>query len=985
MDKRNSVCQVVGPLETLERGLLKAEFSKFGKINKIYINSRHVFAKVYLNNPIAAKEACAKLYGCHSWEVTLFSTEKTNKNTPENLNGNVSESGQSCPSHHSNSLTYENSFHSHDALSHSSGNNLDEIEDCYYVSGYVDIHGKPVDVLQGEDGKLFISLDDATSCGFNIYPKATYESISVPKELEMQALENYLVDQGIKYILNFKKTFNEDEMLGVIERVRKRLQNRQEESSFKSSRTVQNTHNKNFSITVKTDMPQPNLGNDQSESHIAQAQCSTESRYTQEPRPGYQAECDSLGQGWIQNNQPGQLANTRMRKPKSFENLLNNDIKPKSPAKDEMAKNWRETPSAAAAATSSKPKEHQDSLPKPEVEAIVGKLSKPAVRSRLDDASNAGSFRMPPLNVERLILDQGSSHKVKVSYMKPEKTGVFNGQLLEKDALIEEILLDLNQSFEGQPDLIMPYRNMLCMALYEDIWYRAVVLQIRPSGAIFAELLDYGNREDILTPIKELPEKWKKVPAQAIRFAVDQSYQNVQLKIDDEVGVLIMKHYEDNTHLVEISENVEGCNLAETHKEELQPKVSSTPVAVPTKISSSESMLTFEPEECFTELPPPFSVKLHPSESVIIVNISDGKLILRNKECGAVCKRIYEHIPQLEKKPITSPKVGQLVLCGNDFISGLHRAVIRTIMDNEAEVEFLDYYYRDSLPIKSLRNIDSQLASIPRGTIEFDYPSLSNITKEGEDVLATLIQQKKKLLTVQAKDEIDLLVPVETGQSILLKEKISERKKENGVGLPLPEQESPIPIAKLAVKENNDVSAGISIKFDDMSYVDIKKGTNTYCCYCCTGSGVTIMPVDDEALKHIETLGVIEPNDNTPYDVEEFHMCLATYEDVWYRAIVTEKKGDKREVMFVDYGNTEEVDVSHIRQLPKWLKNVPIMGCNATFHGIPDDPKVHRRLQQLVIDANFYNINVISCCSEDLSCMIEIPDIYSTLRSEGLI
>ncbi|XP_066142452.1 tudor domain-containing protein 1-like isoform X2 [Euwallacea fornicatus] len=984
MERRNSICRVDGPLETLERDLLKAEFSKFGKINKIYINSHHVFAKVYLNNPKAAKEACARLYGCHSWKISLFSTEKTNKNAPENPNGNVSENGSSCPSHHSNSFTCENSFHSHDALSQSSGNNLDQIEDCYYVNGYVDIHGKPVDVLQGEDGKLFISLDDAANCGFNIYPKATYESVGIPKELEMQVLENYLVDQGIKYILNFKKTFNEDEMLGMIERVRKRLQNKQERSSG-GSRVVQNAHNKNFSITVKTDVPRPNLENDQAESQLVRAQCSTESRYSEEPRPGPPTEHDTPGQGWTQNNQCGQLANTRMRKPRSFDNLVNNDLKSKPATKDEVVEKRKEMSSTTATAISSKPKECQDSSSKPEVEAIVEKSSKPEVRSRLHDGSNSGGFRMPPLYLERLTLNQGSSYKVKVSYVKQEKTGIFHGQLLEKDALIEEILLDLNQSHGTQPDLVMPYRNVLCMALYEGIWYRAVVLQTRPSGTILAELLDYGNKENILTPIKELPEKWKKVPAQAVRFALDQNYQNVQLKIDDEVGVLVMKHYEDNTHLVEISENAGGHISAETLKEEPQPKISNTPVAEPTKISSSESAPACEPEECFTELPPPFGVKLNPGESVMIVNITNGKLILRNKECGAVCKRIYGYISQLEKKPISSPKVGQLVLCCNDFISGLHRAVIKGIVDDVAEVEFLEYYYRDNLSIKSLRNVDSTLADIPRGTIEFDYPSLSEITKEGEDMLATLIQQKKKVLTIQVNDEIDVLIPVEKDQSVSLKEIILGRTKKKEVDLLLPAQESSVPVAKSAVQENNNVSAGIRIKFDDMSYVEIKEGTNTYCCYCCTGSGVTIMPVDDDALKHIETLGIIEPTDNTPYDVEEFHMCLATYEEVWYRAIVTEKKGNKREVMFVDYGNTEEVDVSHIRQLPERLKDVPIMGCNATFHGIPEDPKVHRRLQELVTDAGFYNINVISNCPEDMTCMIEIPDIYSTLRSEGLI
>lgn len=45
------------------------------------------------------------------------------------------------------------------------------------------------------------------------------------------------------------------------------------------------------------------------------------------------------------------------------------------------------------------------------------------------------------------------------------------------------------------------------------------------------------------------------------------------------------------------------------------------------------------------------------------------------------------------------------------------------------------------------------------------------------------------------------------------------------------------------------------------------------------------------------------------------------------------KDDDVREILFVDYGNSEEVNVADIRHFPNDLKEIPILSMTAQFEG----------------------------------------------------
>ncbi|CAH1390482.1 unnamed protein product [Nezara viridula] len=68
----------------------------------------------------------------------------------------------------------------------------------------------------------------------------------------------------------------------------------------------------------------------------------------------------------------------------------------------------------------------------------------------------------------------------------------------------------------------------------------------------------------------------------------------------------------------------------------------------------------------------------------------------------------------------------------------------------------------------------------------------------------------------------------------------------------------------------------------------------------------------------------------------EFLACRYIEDGYYYRAQVFQKEGDKYKVNFVDYGNTELVSLSDMKQLPDHLKRVPCCAVKVGLKNVPN-------------------------------------------------
>lgn len=61
-------------------------------------------------------------------------------------------------------------------------------------------------------------------------------------------------------------------------------------------------------------------------------------------------------------------------------------------------------------------------------------------------------------------------------------------------------------------------------------------------------------------------------------------------------------------------------------------------------------------------------------------------------------------------------------------------------------------------------------------------------------------------------------------------------------------------------------------------------------------------------------------------------MLIESFLAAWYRGVVLGKIDNNYQIMFIDFGNTDVVDVSNIRKLPDELKDIPVLGIFAELN-----------------------------------------------------
>ncbi|XP_050292758.1 tudor domain-containing protein 1 isoform X2 [Anthonomus grandis grandis] len=956
---RNNMCVWVnGNPDDLNRAILKEQFQKFGKVTKIFIDTEASFAKVYFDNIESRNQACSELSGFQSWKCSLFKENFSGKKFNSHLDTSYQET-KSSPSD-----------------THSIPGTSSDMETFFDAGEFVDINGRSVEVLQADNGQLFVSYDDIRAGGFNIYPKETYASTIILKSEDLRHFENFLLNQGQRYILSHQKRFSEEEMLNVFERVRSKWTGRSQEPEVEvsSRKVISDPIKKNFSITAPN-VASSSSGRGKRPGRMEDLQPTYSYRNS---RPLENRNNQSVSNGYVRSSSHNSrhIDDNRSRNNRRPDNasLENQNLPPRKPRSGDNVPIQTNHGQQAAEPTQESDEKWDDESIEPQNSQIAKNDS-----------------RKPRLNIKKVELDSGTTQKLKVSFIN--KKAIFCGNTLDSLDLIQEIFVHVNTIDNGLPEMSEPKRDMLCCAFFEDCWYRAAVLQSSAPDQTLVELIDYGNRERITTPVRELSEEMKAIPGQAIRCTLNNQ-ECFNLTLDQVVEVYVRKHFDDLTHLVDIKQvlKADADTVGEESRSASDPESKSKPV-VPEK------------EETFTKVPPT-DVKIAVDSSVQIVNYTDSKLILRNKETALVCKNVYGHIATMPKKPITNPVVGQICLCKKDSDDGLHRAVIKKITDKTAQLEYLDHGDTVTLSLKSLNHVDSFLADQPRSMFEHPYPVLRMANEEVDHFLLDLIVEKKKLKTVNTDNTIDFQLadgtllsekikslatppPPQTSSSPPTVEKTPEeckptKKSPTPVVPPTPVEPPthvapPTPVAPPTANRTE-------IRYDDMPYVEVPLGKGQFTCYSCNGESLTLVSLSDQNVPYLSrVLDIAEPSDQAVLEPEPFQMCLAKFQDAWYRALIVETKENKVQVLFVDFGNSEDIFKTDIRSLPESLATVPIIGINASFDGLPDKQAVSDRLKELCADDTELEVILKRYVEDEMKYLIEIPSVYEQLREEGLL
>ncbi|XP_060535989.1 uncharacterized protein LOC132707966 isoform X2 [Cylas formicarius] len=946
-----AIIRTNGPELELDRRTINAEFSRFGKVTKIYIDPGKTVAKVYLDNLEQLRKACQQLHKKSDWCIEFSKDQFFDNRTQQRLD------------HHNNRFYCDNRVTSQAVSDTTSGPiNMDSEEECEILENYVNGHGRPVTVLRADNGQLFVDLNDIRASGFAIFRKEDYKTTILTKMDDLREFESFLLNQAVAYQLNTRRNFATDEIFNTIEKVKERL--------WGSQRNEQN-----IVTSMNGDAPVVNVTRSYSglSSNNAQNKPRQSDQYAA-PSCSHvkQTKIESQNinrQSFITNGARSNEFNqdSRNTKPINSIHITNSRPKPlRKPNVDKTLENLHLKPVGSKKA----PSEDEDwfddcntgTIPKLEEQAVaINTSAKPCdipIEFKQTDSANPcveSGAAVSSINKVSLPVSSNPS-KVRISYVmeRENKSRVYFVQRFENIDLVDDLLLQLNTLSENQ-NIANPIENGVYLFQFEELWYRGKLIRINKDQSYLVDLIDYGNIENLKNPVKELPEKFKSTPAQSIRITFTNESPLATYKVDDEIEIVARKQYDDGTYLVQIFAGCSEVPSSSQSKHEVQPVITKplTPKSHPVTDNSYFVI-------------PPLLGPLKNNEKVMILGITDGKLLLRTKDCAAHCKELYKLISDMEKQSITNVKEGQLVLCSRDKTEGLHRGVVKKIENSAAYIDYLDYDGTETLSLKSLRNVNAELAAAPRALVESPpYSALKSTNIAIEDFINKLIITKKKLDVIMENGDFDLRIDSNT----LLSQEIEN----------------------LRVKDQplSDVVSEDVVRYEDMPYAKLKKGTGWYFCYSCKDTEtITLISSEPEYEKYLNDL-IITICDTAPYAPEIYHMCLAKFHDQWYRATVidVDEEHETFQVLFVDFGNVCDLEMKDLRRLPRKYATIPILGVSSYFIGLPtNNTKLNSRLQELIPDATFLDVNVKTDLDPDkLQYGIEIPEVYETLKSEGFI
>ncbi|XP_057652384.1 uncharacterized protein LOC130891580 isoform X2 [Diorhabda carinulata] len=989
-------CHISGLTEDTDRLFLRKELSKFGEIRKIFIPSSREFAKIYFTDSHSARRAVQVLkQNIFGWIVSVQQDSK---------------------------------YSSSEASSTSRMNCDDEI-DVQSSQQLYTVHGDCIESLEDDMGNLFVNLDDVRRTGFAVYSKEDYNfSIEEKRNIILNDFHQYMLSQAMAYLYKNKelhKFIKEEQILNTIERCRMKLL---VDSHDKLNDRIVTQSNNNIQIRVPNS-PTPRDTN----KHIPQDKSLGSPRETEHPlenKNSFTDELDYVSTPKVPSNSftpihtqscvaigtpPGNRDSTFNRNNNGTSNNNNRQRFGQNRNERQISRNSkhknRGNGRPKSKQRSNKPGtnsnneelwDNDETEPKQQSQ----QFSKDSQfgKSRQQNATNNSNIdkRTDSEKCDTKSQINDTMHMDSLEKVNLEINQSYDVQITEVEknnicwAVQTKSLIDLAElCLEDGSDLKIVenvHKGQLGLAEFENLWCRCQVMSLKPTNVFF---VDYGNRADV-SEIRELPDKFRKIPALAVRFAI---HKNCPVpKTDTNLTVKVKKKYSDDTYVVELDKTFKS-----TSTEEDNSKKSALESVPKSKMSaqSIEEFKTESKERCYVDLPKPL-LKLKNNDKVMLLDMVGNKFAVKTKECAQKSKELLEYIKTIDKSSLIlkQVEVGQMVLASKDGLPDLCRAVvIKKQSSVQVTIEYLDYAGSENLSIKSLRNVDEYLASQPITLLLTpDIEVINKISETGIDFIVALIEKKEKANVVLTNDNaFDL--KLEDGsllsQKLLDLEK-SEVPNDSNNSPKINELEKPMSVEaaitplKSAILEVKPESDNSIITLCDMDYIKPKIGsTDTYICYTLKDlSEVVLISLDEDSVSYLESIYNLEINDDEPYEPEVSEMCVFLYktpeesETVWYRGVVLDNEG-KYTISMVDFGILVTTTSKDIRKFPAHLKDIPMLGIFCKLINIPHTPEILNEIRNIVQEGE--NVDVTIKNENDLTYDVELPKVYEELKKRKLL
>ncbi|XP_077271610.1 vreteno [Temnothorax americanus] len=518
---------------------------------------------------------------------------------------------------------------------------------------------------------------------------------------------------------------------------------------------------------------------------------------------------------------------------------------------------------------------------------------------------------------------------------------------------------DLKEGLKVQADTdYKPKPEELVCGKCSDGWYRGYV-SVCPKTSKLSILAIDEARIKPADKILPCPKKYSNIFAFGVMCETNHSAFKLQ---EDETSyeftaVLNERSHNQESLKIEIRINSEGSD-----SEVIQAVVRKPTVNSPLKSGS---------KVCLT------SYRNH--YNMFVRSLDEEEVEYYNNVMQTVAQ-YAQTAPHLTEAP--DPQ--QIVIAPYNSDGNSYRAMVVNLVENDkARIVYIDFGNVDIIDIKDLKAMPA-----------------CDLLQHG----CTRITLKDIPRDVPSNPEVDLYLRNLTGKEVPLVCTYEGTSPKDGVCLTMLTGECVNDkINQLLIpgwkKENDDNTCYMINDIESASLGHVGETVNALILYKEDARTMFVMnSVDVELTTHINDVMpkmLKEYCEKTEYYIPRVNeLCLALYEEAWYRAVCLNPKESHTtsEILFIDYGNTESVEHKNIRLMPKdfivpkTLGNFCIIVDLAPVDSNGKYSKaVQRKIDELTQVFSAIKIKIVELIEDSYYYKVELPEVRDALIKSGLV
>ncbi|XP_068233277.1 tudor domain-containing protein 1-like [Palaemon carinicauda] len=346
----------------------------------------------------------------------------------------------------------------------------------------------------------------------------------------------------------------------------------------------------------------------------------------------------------------------------------------------------------------------------------------------------------------------------------------------------------------------------------------------------------------------------------------------------------------------------------------------------------------------------------------------------------------------------SSLEVGELVCGYCEIDSAWYRSEVREIKKDKITVQFVDFGNSDTVDAKDIRVFRPELLKAPLAAVRVKLAKVEGGNKEVKNYLMTLVQDAKTYKMQSVKGDASQFELFDNG--VLLNDymyNLVKSKKENPSERSDRTEKAPLP-TKDGKSELPGESEGPRKKvplYEDCKMSPLKGGKDVEVIVIHTSGPHAIYVIAKSAVtlyEDLEKISVLmtqycESHVGAYYEPRQGEMCLAKFSEdgLWYRAACIKPGLVSSHVVFVDYGNLEEVPMKDLRQITDVFLELPCIAHHAVLKGVSEDD-VQEGAKKCIAELlpQYTPLKADVEFTSDGVYVIDIPSVSETLIAEGL-